>query len=90
MHWLLFFRFYSIYHDCLADIAKIHKNESDSLNLDLSVNCPFCNQKQVKNPIKQWKFGNYDVLRYGCICGESFNYYHSKNKSWTIPKRKEK
>jgi hypothetical protein len=51
--------------------------------------CPRCNSKQDKKPFKTWKWGTVNVERFECKCGKPFNLYTLKEKTWTIPKRKE-
>ena len=64
--------------------------------------CPFCGKIQVQNPLKSWKYGKIIVKRtekgtewgnsvkcsrYQCNCKKLFNFYQSKKKNWTIPKK---
>ena len=66
--------------------------------------CPFCSKIQKQKPTKKWNYGkmikkrsekgtifgpSVTCSRYYCSCKKYFNYYlSSKNKSWTIPKKK--
>ena len=69
----------------------------------MEIKCPFCNKNQKQEPIKSWAYGkmiqertnegtkwaaSVNCSRYLCKCSKKFNYYKSKNKSWTIPKKK--
>jgi len=53
--------------------------------------CPFCGKNLTKKPIRSWKYSpaTVKVSRYLCSCGNKFNFYISKTKTWTIPKPKE-
>ena len=50
--------------------------------------CPLCNRKNNEKPIKEWKYGQIDVKRFKCKCGNLFNFYQNGIKNWTIPKAK--
>lgn len=68
--------------------------------------CPFCNHKQIDQPVKSWAYGkmiekrtnegtiwgaSVNCSQYYCKCGKQFRFYLStKGKSWTIPKLKVK
>ena len=65
-----------------------------SLLIDLEfhgqVKCPYCDGvKKKKVIIRSWEYGSNKVSRLQCRCGKEFNFYKSKNSSWTIPKNSE-
>jgi len=54
----------------------------------LDIICPFCETSQRDHwCCSDWKYGTINVRRFECKCGQDFNFYESKNKSWTIPKK---
>ena len=46
--------------------------------------CPTC-EKDQKKYFKTWKYGEIEVFRYKCDCGNIFNFYMGKKTTWSIP-----
>jgi hypothetical protein len=54
----------------------------------VKISCPFCGTTQKDYwRAGEWKYGEkVNVQRFECGCDNSFNYYESGTKNWTIPK----
>ena len=52
-----------------------------------NIKCPKCgNSQRGTAPMKKWAYSNIQVTRFRCKCGQLFNFYKGKTKTWTIPK----
>jgi len=59
--------------------------------MTVKISCPLCGKETIAKSLNNWKFGRYAVTRYECGgCQSKFNVYKSANRSYTIPKIKNK